>query len=1313
MGSWHLGKVIDCGKCSRLVELAYIWNEDNCSKLVESVFVSAAVEGLTKVIPRAHRNQIRPLPPNYEIHGNAIRYGFCVDAFINDAWWEGVVFDRSDGLSERLIFFPDQGDQQIVTLEKLRITQEWNEVSGQWKPRGEWLFLQVLQDFEQQSDLPVSVREIWYDLRCMAAFSEKICVWNLGSKSTWHLFVTQIIQELQSVVNSQTVAVSIPSCKLNENPVDDNCFDNSLIFLPSPDGNNLQRDVGLSSGIAVSVRNEALTMGLEDHSPCHTPYCENHVNRSSFNEDSQVCGEHVLPFSSVNKLNKRKDYRPYVKICDSGSKLYAAIDGRLYDNHSKLDCCKEGSLTYHCSASWQPLDFEAEKCAEAVFLYLALEDDNCQLKISEERKKMTSTIRLKVKRHLIASGWKIEATRSYGGSLRVRFLSPQGQLYYSLRKACFGLLSRQTEKSGKWKWKNCKNLDELDCSSTSYDMPSSLCQNVVLPVNKKRRIEDSNHITEIPVHNKDTTSARILKRKCRLLPGITDSDDMMNSSTVKEESNSVHTVDNHIYYNFISTDRGNLVSKVLKQELLMTEDIEPGHFPGAVAEYINYIDSIRGITTTKHHGVNLIRLNAKKHLLFTGWRILKTQSETTYVSSSGQTFRSLYLACKACSEDKSHGNDTSRVFSNGSTRRKLQYQGTGMEPVHVKKKLLKGLCNNVATVSVKNLQETKNAQPNDVDQGFNDFRKFTEFTTFCSYQVPSREIRRSKKRKVASSSASRPPDQRSLKHSSCGFSGCGKLEKERSSLAFVRKRNYLTNGSSHHAHQSSKRSQEADVSSLSRVSRTVLSLLIENDVVLPRQKVSYIRQRDGHVMLEGRITREGIKCKCCSKVYSLSNFEAHAGSTLHRPAANIFLKDGRSLLQCQMQMLSFKLPKSFQRTRQKSDFSSYQSDSICSVCHDGGSLVLCDHCPSSFHLDCVGLEDVPPEKWFCPSCRCHFCGLSDFNPNTEQFTEKTVLYCDQCEHEYHVGCLRERGWKDLQSCPPGNWFCSKSCFKISSHLRELLGIPKPTTVDGLSFTLLRSGEDFSAGFHQDSETLAECHSKLCVALKVLHECFVTITEPRTHSDLVADIVFNKESELKRLNFYGFYTMLLEKEDELISVATFRVYGEKIAEMPLVGTRVKYRRQGMCRLLVNELEKLLLSLGVERLLLPAVPQLLETWTTSFGFSKMNNSDRLKFLDYTLLNFQDTTMCQKILKAAAREAHSEPQAFSDSIPVNVDLNTDKQALPGLILALPCYGANTRPSFTENETYGQLIHQTSYSHSESSNRFEEVAGQAMEYV
>jgi predicted GNAT family acetyltransferase len=47
---------------------------------------------------------------------------------------------------------------------------------------------------------------------------------------------------------------------------------------------------------------------------------------------------------------------------------------------------------------------------------------------------------------------------------------------------------------------------------------------------------------------------------------------------------------------------------------------------------------------------------------------------------------------------------------------------------------------------------------------------------------------------------------------------------------------------------------------------------------------------------------------------------------------------------------------------------------------------------------------------------------------------------------------------------------------------------------------------------------------------------------------------------------------VEKGDEIISAATIRLFGKKVAELPLVATRFSHRRQGMCRLLLTTLEQ---------------------------------------------------------------------------------------------------------------------------------------------
>ncbi|PTQ33187.1 hypothetical protein MARPO_0091s0046 [Marchantia polymorpha] len=412
--------------------------------------------------------------------------------------------------------------------------------------------------------------------------------------------------------------------------------------------------------------------------------------------------------------------------------------------------------------------------------------------------------------------------------------------------------------------------------------------------------------------------------------------------------------------------------------------------------------------------------------------------------------------------------------------------------------------------------------------------------------------------------------------------------------------------------------------------RTLLSWLIDNGMVEENEKVRYLNRKDNHCMLEGYVTRDGIRCDCCGTTVTLSVFEAHAGSKLHRPSANIFLSNGKSLSECQVEALAKKTeiegdPEKASGNQESAD----KSDDTCGICGDGGELICCDHCPSTFHLNCMGMEAVPDGDWFCPNCRCAICGGSQFNGDKSSFNDLTVIFCDQCECEYHVKCLRSRGI-ELDCCPKEDWFCGESCGRIFRGLRGLVGVSKPME-GGFSWTLLRSRaeDDRKSGCISNTELNAEHDSKLSIALSVMQECFRPMIDPRTKIDIISHVLYNRGSEVSRLNYHGFYTMLLERGDELISVATIRVHGARLAEMPLIGTRFAYRRQGMCRKLMSALEEMLRSVGVERLVLPAVPELLETWTGAFGFMNMEGSERLQLMDLNIMAFPGTSLLYKPL------------------------------------------------------------------------------------
>ncbi|KAB2619494.1 hypothetical protein D8674_015363 [Pyrus ussuriensis x Pyrus communis] len=298
------------------------------------------------------------------------------------------------------------------------------------------------------------------------------------------------------------------------------------------------------------------------------------------------------------------------------------------------------------------------------------------------------------------------------------------------------------------------------------------------------------------------------------------------------------------------------------------------------------------------------------------------------------------------------------------------------------------------------------------------------------------------------------------------------------------------------------------------------------------------------------------------------------------------------------------------------------NDDICTVCHFGGDLILCDRCPAAFHISCLGLKDVSEGDWFCPSCCCVKCGKG--NPKEDR--NNGLVICGQCDKKYHYGCLRNEGVEELERDSKGNWFCSRKCEGIYLGINKIVGKRILVGPDNLTWTLLRP----SPPSDSDMEDLTENYSKLNLALSVMHECFEPSQDPYTKRDIVEDIIFNRESDLSRLNFRRFYTLLLERDEEVITVACVRIYSE-VVEVPLVATRFHYRRQGMCRVLMDELENQLANLGVERLILPSASSTLDTWTsTSFGFSKMTADERTQFLNYTFMDFQGTIMCHKVLK-----------------------------------------------------------------------------------
>ncbi|XP_027090268.1 uncharacterized protein LOC113780994 [Coffea eugenioides] len=1131
LGSWHAGTVVGCGELRRRIKYDEILDDDGSERLVEWVKVSPVLDGLVRgnqATSNCCRGNIRPLPPSVDFQKWSLHYGQCVDVFVQDAWWEGVIFDHEDGSDQRKVFFPDMGDEVKAQIETFRITREWDDITDEWRPRGNWLLLELIEEVELEWPLLVSVKQIWYEIRVKMEFG-KLKEWTSSSRDIWRqlllqvlstsykLTVKQIFHELNSSENSTEEGQ--PLFEFSANALDaildpESIFSDSMAIVPYGTNCQLETHAALSADLNPSEEQNA------PNALACIGWVEMDNSTHSMKRPNELPCVQAPAFSG---LPPNPDHSPEA---ESGAK-----SGRCPTSSDKLNGKLKASGD-RTKLQWLPAGIDMVPgtacCPGSVTDYI----QKCKLNF---KSRAAST--LEVRMHISYLGWKIQFARDKAVT-RMRYISPEGEIHYSLYQVCLRL-------------------------QPGSDVPSRICQD-----------DESN--SDDPVESSVSSSLTVIPK----------------------------------------ADTGALKVLSCSEPVYFERD----NCPEAVLNYSNW----RGTTCHGQNGAKggIMALKAKRHLSFLGWKFYLEpkgfKKEMRYGSPCGKKFYSLRSACHWCvTEGRIHlSNDAynSKQIKEPFASQECGVQLTLTDPSPPSNAMVsEGHVNDDLSKQLLIESSSKTSQPKQLAQ---------QGQVKChGIRGPERKRNHCLLQQSLAALHTGPQNEDSYL-----------LDDVKESQASAKQRDDVNAEMSSCVLRSSKRARQSVVSpSIHQTPRTTLSWLIDNNVVLPRAKVHYRGKKDGRVMKEGKITREGIKCTCCQKVFTLSKFEAHAGSNYHRPSANIFLEDGRSIFQCLLKLKGETNKRKIRSEPHEMKGHSLHNDHICSVCHYGGELVLCDQCPSSFHTICLGLKEVPDGDWFCPSCCCGICGLSRLNEDTGRPVDDRLINCGQCERQYHIECLKKKGLVKRDCHPERNWFCNEKCEQIHLSLHNLLGKPIPVGHDNLTWTLLKykNAED-SDQDGLDNEHLMESYSKLNIALSVMHECFEPMKEPRTKRDLVEDVIFSRWSELNRLNFQGFYTVVLERDDDLITVATVRVYGEKVAEIPLVATRFQYRRLGMCRIMMNELEKKLIELGVQRLVLPAVPSVLSTWETSFGFSRMTESERLNFLDCTFLDFQGSHMCQKLLK-----------------------------------------------------------------------------------
>ncbi|GAB2285471.1 hypothetical protein Dimus_019920 [Dionaea muscipula] len=463
------------------------------------------------------------------------------------------------------------------------------------------------------------------------------------------------------------------------------------------------------------------------------------------------------------------------------------------------------------------------------------------------------------------------------------------------------------------------------------------------------------------------------------------------------------------------------------------------------------------------------------------------------------------------------------------------------------------------------------------------------------------------------------------------------------------------------------------IKSHGRVTRKDLRLhkLVFKDDVLPDgTEVGYYAR--GKKLISGYKKGLGIFCLCCQKEVSPSQFEAHAGwASRRQPYLHIYTSNGVSL---------HELAVSHSRSREPSVD---EHDDLCGICFDAGELLCCDGCVRAFHAECISIQSIPPGKWYCRYCTnmfekqklskhkadaiaaggvtgvdsikpitkrciritkilhsdvscCVLCRAHDFSISS--FGPRTVLICDQCEKEHHVGCLQSHGIQDLKELPEGKWFCSTDCNRIHSALQQLIEVGEQELPDSLldvrKKRLVEKGLDY-ANFQIRWRILSgefsfvdETRLLLSKAVSVLHEQFEQLLEPQSTQDLIPHMVYGRE--VKDWKLGGMRCAILSVNSIVVSAAVFRIFGKEVAEIPLVATSSDFQGKGYFHSLYACIETLLRDLEVKNLLLPASAEARSLWINKFGFSEIRQDEFNALCEsYNIMRLDGASMLHKLV------------------------------------------------------------------------------------
>ncbi|XP_016669725.2 increased DNA methylation 1 isoform X3 [Gossypium hirsutum] len=433
----------------------------------------------------------------------------------------------------------------------------------------------------------------------------------------------------------------------------------------------------------------------------------------------------------------------------------------------------------------------------------------------------------------------------------------------------------------------------------------------------------------------------------------------------------------------------------------------------------------------------------------------------------------------------------------------------------------------------------------------------------------------------------------------------------------------------------------------------------------------------GQKLIEGYKQGSGIVCGCCERELSPSQFEAHAGMADRRqPYRHVRTSNGLTLHDIALSLSNGQ--------RITTDI----GDDMCSICGDSGDLLFCHECCQAVHPACLNLGHLPEGDWHCANCAdenglgrkavsgessriarpivirltrvvkapefeiggCAICREYDFSSTT--FDDRTIIFCDQCEKEFHVGCLRDSGQCDLKEVPKDKWFCCDDCKRIYGALQS--SVSNGVQIIPTSFSNVIRRRHLEKGLFIDEATdcvqwcilngkshYPEDLPLLSSAAAIFQECFDPIVA-NSGCDLIPAMVYGRS--ISGQEFGGMYCVVLIVRSVVVSAGLLRIFGREIAELPVVATTREHQGKGYFQALFACIERFLSSLNVESLMLPAAEEALSIWTEKFGFTKMKEEQLMNYqkqLQVTV--FKGTSVLVKKVQQIPNNSVNLPDNF----------------------------------------------------------------------